>query len=328
MILRRKTIIRLNAVLLAAVLALSLSACSAKKKDDGTAGGDRAAGTDSKGTKSEVPGGANEAGGFDSGDDWEDEWDHDDMDDEGDGSGDSLSASYKEDEYGNYRGTEVPRGFPADILPIYKDSVILGAMKDNMGVLFTRYIVNICTVEPYEKVAEYYNGVLSGLQGFEEAAREGYYTFKTETGVEKDYEVSVIDQTLGYYDSQGLPENAKTVIMLMCNEYKELPKEYRADLVPVMQGSVPLQSSIGANLDGHLIYDFTFDTRKGFQDIVAFYREVMSNAGSYQEETQPGDDGYLVITGTMEHYEIGIYISDVMSGTIYNIQMTDVEYNP
>ena len=98
---------------------------------------------------------------------------------------------------------------PADILPIYKDSVILGAMKDNMGVLFTRYIVNICTVEPYEKVAEYYNGVLSGLQGFEEAAREGYYTFKTETGVEKDYEVSVIDQTLGYYDSQGLPENAK-----------------------------------------------------------------------------------------------------------------------
>ncbi|NMA34475.1 MAG: hypothetical protein GX940_08005 [Clostridiaceae bacterium] len=64
MILRRKTIIRLNAVLLAAILALSLSACSAKKKDDGTAGGDRAAGTDSKGTKSEVPGGANEAGRY------------------------------------------------------------------------------------------------------------------------------------------------------------------------------------------------------------------------------------------------------------------------
>ena len=38
MILRRKTIIRLNAVLLAAILALSLSACSAKKKDGRTAG--------------------------------------------------------------------------------------------------------------------------------------------------------------------------------------------------------------------------------------------------------------------------------------------------
>lgn len=63
-----------------------------------------------------------EAGGIDDWNDWEDEWDYDDIDDEGDGSGDSSSAGYKEDEYGNYRGTEVPRGFPADIL--YKDSVI------------------------------------------------------------------------------------------------------------------------------------------------------------------------------------------------------------
>jgi hypothetical protein len=208
---------------------------------------------------------------------------------------------------------------PADILPIYKDSVILGAMKDNMGVLFTRYIVNICTVEPYEKVAEYYNGVLSGLQGFEEAAREGYYTFKTETGVEKDYEVSVIDQTLGYYDSQGLPENAKTVIMLMCNEYKELPKEYRADLVPVMEGSIPVQGSFYEYEDGKKEFSLLYDIKKDFEDVVAYYKEVMSGAGSYEEESSDFAGNFR---GIKDNVEIFVSISRENDRCSYSILMS------
>ena len=58
------------------------------------------------------------------------------------------------------------------------------------------------------------------------------------------------------------------MIMLMCNEYKELPKEYRADLVPVAEGSIPVQGSFyeyeGRKKEFSLLYDIKKDLKMCF----------------------------------------------------------------
>jgi len=279
----RKSVIRLIAGLLTVLLALSLAACSTRKKDEGVLGVNQTSANGTKGSKEEATG-----------------------------------KGYQEDEYGNYVGTEVPKGFPTDVLPILEGSVIGSAVKDNMQVLYTSYAISASTDKPYEEVEGYYKGVMSKLQEVEERTQPGYYQARTETGVKKDYAVNVIDVKSGFVATEGMPENAKTVIMLMYKEYKELPKGYRADLVPVMEGSIPLEGKIWEKDNGTTEYRLTYDIKKDYKDVTAYYKEIMSNAGSYNDSIY---DVSATFEGIKDNAKITILIDMKHDRCTYSIIM-------
>lgn len=241
-------------------------------------------------------------------------------DDKEEGEKASVEADELE-ETGDIEEAELPEGFRTDLVPLFKGSVILDAVEDAGMPDFLTYSVTCCSDKPFIAVAAFYKEIMSHHQILEEQEDAGYYYVTGSIGETDMIDIGV--QDMSEIDDADLPEYAKTVIQLMYRQPKkgELPEGYRDDLAPVMEGSRLKQDRVFDTKDGKKVYSLTFETDSEFEDVTAFHREIMADAGSVKEDEYPGGCN---IEGTKDNVRITISISSLSSGefkTAYTIEM-------
>jgi len=225
-------------------------------------------------------------------------------------------------EAGDIDESELPEGFRTDLVPIFKGGVIVDAQEDPVMPEFLMYMLTCYSDKPYAVVEAFYKQIMSNYRILDEQADSGFYYV---TGYLNDTDaIDIVVQDLSQSDHSELPKGANTLFQLMYKEPKkgEIPDGYRSDLVPVMEGSKLKQDRV-FDSNGKKVYSLTFETTDEYEDVIAFYREIIMDVQSMRESESPFECN---IEGTIDNAEITISISMMPSGrefkTAYTIHMT------
>lgn len=286
---------RLLSIILIILVALSFASCGIEVKKAGSSDNHQESGIDDIGGNNKGKAQRNNT-------------------DETTGDMDELAIAGDMDE------SELPEGFRTDLVPIFKGSVILDVLEDAEMPDFLVYSLTCYSDKPFAAVQAFYKEIMSNHQVQDEQVDKGFYFV---TGNINDTDtIDIYVQDLSEMGGSEFPKDAKTMFELMYKQPKkgEIPEGFRADLVPVMDGSKLKQNRVFDD-KGVKVYSLTFDTIDELEDVIEFYREIMMDAESMQESEHP--DG-CNIEGTIDNVKISIFISRMHAGefkTAYTIQM-------
>lgn len=216
--------------------------------------------------------------------------------------------SDKPDKAGDIDESELSEGFRTDLVPIFKGGVIVEAEEDTSE---SACMLACYTDKPYAAVEAFYKEIMSNYEILDEQVDTGFYYVAG--NISKTDSIDIIVHDMSDSDDPELPKDVKTVFQLMYKQAKkgEMPSGYRADLVPVMNGSNLKQDRVYDD-NGRKVYSLVFETTDEYEEVIAFYREIMMDAQSMQESESPFE---CTIEGTIDNVEIIISISMMPEGS-------------
>lgn len=127
-----------------------------------------------------------------------------------------VDAEDKEASKNESVDVKIPDGFRKDLIPVYKNSVILETQTDDGMSEFTSYIVVGYTDKDFKKVVDFYKEIASKFQ-IKDEQEENDFQYLSVKIDEKD-SVEIFVQDLKDQFDDDIPKDAKTLFNL---EYRQ-----------------------------------------------------------------------------------------------------------
>ncbi len=285
---------KILSLLLVLCMIFTVAACAGKDKDD-----DDDDSKSSSGKKGGIFSKINDSDSNDDEDEDKDEKDSDDEDSKDKDSDDKDVFSNDDNPYAGLKEVDLPKDFPKDIFPIYKDGIVFAADKgerDGIGFYSIMAVFNT----DMETVGTFYKEKIKDAENLEDQSTSDFTYF---TGTLGSYEFSLSlasDSTNKKYSILTLELTAIPTVddLLKSLSKAELPEKYPVDLFPIIDGAALYDARESVN-DGKTSYSLTIYTDKSFKDIIAFYEEKI---GTSEDIGKSISTDYFDLDGTAHNY--------------------------
>ncbi len=247
----------------------------------------------------------------DDNDDDKDDKDDDDKDDndgkdDNDDDKDAKDEDNKDDDvFSKYEEVDLPKGYPEDKYPIYKDSRVWFAIVDKSSGLEKFSVSVICKEEP-TKVSDYYHNLIKDSEDFQDLSMADVYMY---TGKYEGYQY-----TISCANENASEENGYTLLTIMLDTLPsieglleslnegELPENYPADKFPIIDGAA-ISNASESESGGLVSYDLNLYTDKSHKEILAFYEEAIGEITNKSKSSSTED---FSLSGEAHGYEFDI----------------------
>ncbi len=228
----------------------------------------------------------------------------DDEDKDSDSEEDDKKTGSKNDIFANYPEVDLPKGYPKDEYPLYKDGrVWMGLKEEKNG--YNVFSVAVVYAEEFDAIVDYYEDLLVDAKDYDDI-KSDYANIYTGELAGYKFEITIIptqnegDLAQSTIILTEIPSSSSVLKSLDNGEY---PDNYPKSDFPIIDGGVIYDASESEN-SGLVSYDLTIYTDKDIKEVVKFYDDNLKNV---QDKSKSSSTDDFNISGSSNGYYFYIY---------------------
>ncbi|MGI6623729.1 MAG: hypothetical protein ACOX4T_11495 [Acetivibrionales bacterium] len=222
-------------------------------------------------------------------DDDDDAIDNDDEDDKDSGSIKDIFAAYPKG--------ELPKGYPIDKYPIYKDGHVWMGMEEDQGG-YSRFTVAVVYAEKFDTIDQYFADYLKDADDYNDVKSPVGNDYKGTMDGYK-FEIIIANTAEGLVSATiALTEIPSADSVLKSLDVAELPAGFPVSDFPIIDGAALFNVSESES-DGLVSYTLDIYTDKTIKEIIGFYDDNLTNV---EDKSKSSDNNGFNISGSSNGY--------------------------